>query len=109
MIRRPPRSTLFPYTTLFRSCATVEEFDLRADGERWAAAGDGRNPELPARAGDPVVFLTPEIVLRGIGALAQPEAGRYMGETADSVPVPITLKPQAFPFPAWIFRKPGCG
>src|SRR3712207_7577158 len=23
MIRRPPRSTLFPYTTLFRSCAYV--------------------------------------------------------------------------------------
>src|SRR3712207_8675537 len=23
MIRRPPRSTLFPYTTLFRSCRTV--------------------------------------------------------------------------------------
>src|SRR5437899_10509361 len=23
MIRRPPRSTLFPYTTLFRSCGTV--------------------------------------------------------------------------------------
>src|SRR5256886_4387093 len=23
MIRRPPRSTLFPYTTLFRSCPTV--------------------------------------------------------------------------------------
>src|SRR5438034_3593180 len=25
MIRRPPRSTLFPYTTLFRSPATVRE------------------------------------------------------------------------------------
>src|SRR3712207_7691205 len=25
MIRRPPRSTLFPYTTLFRSTETVEE------------------------------------------------------------------------------------
>src|SRR2546426_6750225 len=25
MIRRPPRSTLFPYTTLFRSAATVGE------------------------------------------------------------------------------------
>src|SRR5258708_25314183 len=25
MIRRPPRSTLFPYTTLFRSGATEEE------------------------------------------------------------------------------------
>src|SRR2546422_1548386 len=24
MIRRPPRSTLFPYTTLFRSCGTRE-------------------------------------------------------------------------------------
>src|SRR2546427_5865628 len=23
MIRRPPRSTLFPYTTLFRSCASA--------------------------------------------------------------------------------------
>src|SRR3712207_8272648 len=28
MIRRPPRSTLFPYTTLFRSSARVE---IRAD------------------------------------------------------------------------------
>src|SRR2546427_12898867 len=29
MIRRPPRSTLFPYTTLFRS-QTVEELDAPA-------------------------------------------------------------------------------
>src|SRR5260221_12297708 len=27
MIRRPPRSTLFPYTTLFRSVSTVRELD----------------------------------------------------------------------------------
>src|SRR5258708_24088869 len=25
MIRRPPRSTLFPYTTLFRSCSTLDQ------------------------------------------------------------------------------------
>src|SRR5947199_2420617 len=25
MLRRPPRSTLFPYTTLFRSCAVVRD------------------------------------------------------------------------------------
>src|SRR5258708_13876654 len=31
MIRRPPRSTLFPYTTLFRS-------DVRADKETWRQA-----------------------------------------------------------------------
>src|SRR2546422_4466536 len=29
MIRRPPRSTLFPYTTLFRSVAIVNPFWLR--------------------------------------------------------------------------------
>src|SRR2546422_3314311 len=27
MIRRPPRSTLFPYTTLFRSPATTVQYD----------------------------------------------------------------------------------
>src|SRR5690348_17374859 len=26
MIRRPPTSTLFPYTTLFRSCAGIENY-----------------------------------------------------------------------------------
>src|SRR3712207_7343342 len=28
MIRRPPRSTLFPYTTLFRSDADIDAVDL---------------------------------------------------------------------------------
>src|SRR2546422_6098587 len=36
MIRRPPRSTLFPYTTLFRSP------DRGVPGGREHAAGDGR-------------------------------------------------------------------
>src|SRR5258708_18668842 len=30
MIRRPPRSTLFPYTTLFRSLATQTHLRMRA-------------------------------------------------------------------------------
>src|SRR5258707_11771147 len=30
MIRRPPRSTLFPYTTLFRSCARADGCEPRA-------------------------------------------------------------------------------
>src|SRR2546429_937340 len=37
MIRRPPRSTLFPYTTLFRSCVTGGEYGL-SPGIRRAAA-----------------------------------------------------------------------
>src|SRR2546426_4693481 len=41
MIRRPPRSTLFPYTTLFRS---------RGDGRRASVAHrPERDDELPAR------------------------------------------------------------
>src|SRR3712207_8436855 len=32
MIRRPPRSTLFPYTTLFRSLAGPDAFVLGDDG-----------------------------------------------------------------------------
>jgi len=28
MIRRPPRSTLFPYTTLFRSLASGQDIDI---------------------------------------------------------------------------------
>src|SRR2546422_1832718 len=44
MIRRPPRSTLFPYTTLFRStCAT------RASGSR-ASVAVASNPKLSALA-----------------------------------------------------------
>src|SRR5258706_2145859 len=45
MIRRPPRSTLFPYTTLFRS---VHRRDQRGHGRRKHAAGsrnDGAAPE----------------------------------------------------------------
>src|SRR3712207_8385717 len=40
MIRRPPRSTLFPYTTLFRSLgqSAADAFDLRV-GDLPGAAG----------------------------------------------------------------------
>src|SRR5438270_9633191 len=39
MIRRPPRSTLFPYTTLFRSLWLPPEYD--------AGAGRGRGRRFP--------------------------------------------------------------
>src|SRR3989442_1795160 len=38
MIRRPPRSTLFPYTTLFRSQIRFELGRLLYRGERFTAA-----------------------------------------------------------------------
>src|SRR2546430_16466058 len=42
MIRRPPRSTLFPYTTLFRSQVTIEDEGGNGD----AQAGDGADQRL---------------------------------------------------------------
>src|SRR2546425_3040982 len=35
MIRRPPRSTLFPYTTLFRSLPSNKTLTSKANGQPW--------------------------------------------------------------------------
>src|SRR2546422_4508266 len=49
MIRRPPRSTLFPYTTLFRSLG-AERFPLRIQRRHVAREGAGvREPALGVR------------------------------------------------------------
>src|SRR5258708_37918384 len=46
MIRRPPRSTLFPYTTLFRS-KEIEKLRKRGKDKKWSkAAVDHFNKEL---------------------------------------------------------------
>src|SRR2546426_4962414 len=55
MIRRPPRSTLFPYTTLFRSVAD----SIREEGDRRRDPGD--RPREPARG-----MLHPAHRLRGL-------------------------------------------
>src|SRR2546422_8134033 len=47
MIRRPPRSTLFPYTTLFRSQGPEEQVVLRR--------APGKTPEDVVRGIEPVV------------------------------------------------------
>src|SRR3712207_6957252 len=55
MIRRPPRSTLFPYTTLFRSVFSSRngrEYcrcgKCRGDAPGSAGSRDGSGPHLPA-------------------------------------------------------------
>src|SRR5690348_17454666 len=45
MIRRPPSSTLFPYTTLFRSWGSVRRSARAGPGSR----ARGRGPESTAR------------------------------------------------------------
>src|SRR2546429_972014 len=56
MIRRPPRSTLFPYTTLFRSCAFFRQ-DLM-EPELFVSLREA--PEAKAKSvTDPVAIVRP--------------------------------------------------
>src|SRR5438552_14852121 len=50
MIRRPPRSTLFPYTTLFRSIAALAGCRPVAGGVTLDFWGLGREGEVVARS-----------------------------------------------------------
>src|SRR3712207_7307684 len=68
MIRRPPRSTLFPYTTLFRS----DDGDPR--GRALPDAADGH--PAPARAERP----------QERPAIGQPDAGAVGGRAPDPLP-----------------------
>src|SRR3712207_7838505 len=54
MIRRPPRSTLFPYTTLFRSCgdAIVDPGEACDDGN--TSNGDGCSEACAVESANPV-------------------------------------------------------
>src|SRR2546427_5789203 len=49
MIRRPPRSTLFPYTTLFRSCAARHGRRLHRHAPGGAAGRHGGGRLRPDR------------------------------------------------------------
>src|SRR5438132_2873770 len=56
MLRRPPRSTLFPYTTLFRSGAFVRGTLLIAASHPWPTGLSGEEEafdESPSYGGDP--------------------------------------------------------
>src|SRR3712207_9136582 len=82
MIRRPPRSTLFPYTTLFRSAGSLSletiNFELRREVEEVAALLAGHahekglelvsfvEPSTPtAVRGDP--FRLPQVLTNILG------------------------------------------
>src|SRR3712207_9384831 len=82
MIRRPPRSTLFPYTTLFRS-VDAQDFTIRVEGgsdgpvyrilgakpERWVAQTDFTNDEAVGYLADRLAKLGTEEELFRVGAV----------------------------------------
>src|SRR3712207_7196985 len=73
MIRRPPRSTLFPYTTLFRSRRRHRGGGLlaargQARGSQGGAAGAGGEEARPPRSGQQL-----DLALRGVHARGRSE------------------------------------
>src|SRR3712207_6863981 len=62
MIRRPPRSTLFPYTTLFRSEVVVAE----------VLAGRDAVAVLPTGGGKSVCYQIPAMLRPGAGLVVSP-------------------------------------
>src|SRR3989442_9000656 len=92
MIRRPPRSTLFPYTTLFRSGQRVPQVD--------GATGARRRPRDDPRLG----------AVRGPGRAARP--GRSEEHTSELQSRPhlvcrLLLEKKKKIFPKSTYARPG--
>src|SRR3989442_13145610 len=104
MIRRPPRSTLFPYTTLFRSASGLSRVpgDPRAGGggcpprrglsgargcagRRGVGLYPGRGAPLRRRANRPSPAVLPPSALRSSASLSPPP----------DAPALILLEPRA--------------
>src|SRR5688572_31227005 len=67
MLRRPPRSTLFPYTTLFRSQRVVIEEDLKAGRIPCLVATSSLELGIGMGAVDLVIQVeSPKSVARGL-------------------------------------------
>src|SRR2546428_6357682 len=80
MIRRPPRSTLFPYTTLFRSPALIARLErLRELGFRLAVDDIGAGYSGLTSFTD----LTPEIVKLDMALVRSIHASRSEEHTSE--------------------------
>src|SRR5256885_10652718 len=90
MIRRPPRSTLFPYTTLFRSLLEVrdlcKEFDLSSG---WLARLLAREDKKILKAVDGVGFS----IRRGstFGLVGESGSGKRSEEHTSELQSPCNL------------------
>src|SRR2546426_11854352 len=113
MIRRPPRSTLFPYTTLFRSCALgLSGYDQIQEFHR----GDDRQPsggilDPAALAGPGDVQTRGTAALRdSAGALGSPgdrhHAGEEIVQGTDAGPASFSERRASLGVAPWVPRFP---
>src|SRR3712207_7396768 len=82
MIRRPPRSTLFPYTTLFRS-GLAEHDEVVDDLLEVLDVAHVRGHHVAVVAGDPAAVDDLRRALRELGDVAQLTGSRSEEHTSE--------------------------
>src|SRR2546430_2581422 len=98
MIRRPPRSTLFPYTTLFRSC-------VRVFSPRRRRVERALSPAAARRAGLVSNYLIAFCVIVSGGTFivfAQIARARAVGKRGGSIRVAARGPAQIAPYFFWV-------
>src|SRR2546430_16695496 len=101
MIRRPPRSTLFPYTTLFRSLSPIPDSAVRV------LAPLARYP-LPKFLGAVALGRFPRLLLiAGVGGLVPVPTWGLLGGGVALVGLAAGGHHPAAPFPVVRGRDPG--
>src|SRR2546425_2359334 len=79
MIRRPPRSTLFPYTTLFRSLPEVQEPAQQPGAVAASVSGNGS---------ETVLLVEDEAMVRTLARKALESHGYRVLEAGAAAPAP---------------------
>src|SRR3712207_8801901 len=77
MIRRPPRSTLFPYTTLFRSAVVTSAASSRAEASATSATARSKTSALACEG-----FVVP-LILRTYCSAAACTSSRSEEHTSE--------------------------
>src|SRR3989475_1047703 len=83
MIRRPPRSTLFPYTTLFRSVLEAVERIVKATDRPISAVP---NAGLPKDVGDPQIYLASPEYMASYARRMIEAGARFVGGCCGTTP-----------------------
>src|SRR3712207_8687967 len=99
MIRRPPRSTLFPYTTLFRSTVVLKPAEwsplscsLLADLFAEADFPPGVFNVVQGMGEEAGAALVAHPILRRVSFTGSPQTGRLIGVSAAKNLVPFTAE-----------------
>src|SRR2546427_9514246 len=81
MIRRPPRSTLFPYTTLFRSTGTSKYIqDIHPEDVYWCMADIGWITGHSYIVYGPLALAASSVVYEGVPTHPDPRSEEHTSE-----------------------------